>query len=789
MKRKIKQRTRKLSFPCAIAVTTVGLMGQAMAQEAATAQNDGIDEIVVTAQKRKESINEVPMSISAISGDQLADKGIDDVADLQKVVSGFRYTESYTGTPVFFIRGVGFNEDSLGSLPNVAVYVDEVPVTFPVMTSGIPFDLERVEVLKGPQGTLFGQSSTGGAVNYIAAKPTNTFKSAVTLGYGSFNEKTVDGFVSGPVTETLNARLAFKSVNSDGYQRSQTTGAKLGDKDILNGRLLLDWKATDKLKIGLNLTHTQDKSDLRGTQYAGFFPINGGNTALTNFAAISPAVYNAVTGHSTSFDSNRDVDWGPDRPRQDNELNQMSVRADYDLGGDKQLTYIAAHAKYKMNRLSDSDGLSVKNFQITTLGDIKSDSHELRLAGSALDNKGKWLVGGNYENSTVDQLNKLDFNVSNSYAFHAFGDFFTTDNQTNQEFTNKSIFGAFDYNFSDQLIGHLSARHSKTSDKFTGCTKDSGANDLASVYNNLLGVFGNPATIAPGGCITQLTGTNFSNYTFGTVNQELKESNTSWRMGLDWKPDAQNLYYVNVSKGYKGGSFPNLSASAVAALAPVVQESVLAYEIGLKKSLKEYKLQLNGAAFYYDYRNKQIRGRTADPLWNSLERLINIPESSVAGLELQAIWKPMRGLTASVNGTYLKTKIIKNNTIINDFNVSGTFEDEPFPNTPKFMGNADLEYAWGIDGGYTLFVGGNLAYQGKTHNGFGQDPRLKIDAYTTVDLRAGIDSPDGKWRAALWGRNMTDKLYWVNQTRVADTYVKIPGSPRAVGATFTYRFY
>ncbi len=782
---KTKFPVKLLSLHCAIAFASMGT-STAFAEEVVAADSDNVDEIIVTAQKRKESINDVPMSITAITGDQLAERGIEDVGDLQKVVSGFRYTESYTGTPVYYIRGVGFNEASLGALPNVAVYVDEVPVTFPVMTGGVALDLERVEVLKGPQGTLFGQSSTGGAVNYIAAKPTSTFKSAITVGYGSFDDKTVEGYINGPLAENLNARFAFKAQKSGSWQESQTTGTGLGQKDKTNGRVLLDWKPTDKLKIGLNFTNTQDRSELQAGQYSGFSYIN----PAPGVVALIPANINtAITTQPTASD-NRSADWGPDRPHQNNELNQLSLRADYDLSEGKQLTYIVSHADYSMKRLSDTDGVNVKNFQIKTAGDISAMTHELRLSGNAFAEKGKWLVGANYEDSTVDQLDKLDFNVSNSYRFVALGGppFLTTDNQTHQEFTNKSLFGAFDYALTDTLSGHVSARRSKNSDKFSGCTKDSGAGDLAGAYNAFLAVVGNPTTIAPGGCITSISGTSFGTLGFGSVTQSLEESNTSWRLGMDWKPDNQSLYYANVSKGYKGGSFPNLSASDISQLAPVVQESVIAYETGFKRSFKEQKLQLNGAVFYYDYTNKQVRGRVAVPLFGTLERLINVPESEVKGLELQAIWKFSPGWTANINGTYLNTKITKNNAVIDDFGTTGTFEGEPFPNTPKLQANADLEYAWGLSNGYAAFVGGNVTYQDDTYNGFGQNERLKINGYSTLDLRAGVDSPDGKWRATVWGRNVTDKYFWINQTRVGDTIVKIAGQPRAFGANFTYRF-
>lgn len=157
---------------------------------AALAQND---EIVVTAQKREQSINEVPMSITALSGDDLLERGVEQVADFARTVPAFTYSESRVGTPIYTLRGVGFNDIALGGRPTVSVYVDEVPIPFAIETRGGFLDLERAEILKGPQGTLFGQNATGGAINLIAAKPTDVYAAGVKLEYGRFNAITAGG--------------------------------------------------------------------------------------------------------------------------------------------------------------------------------------------------------------------------------------------------------------------------------------------------------------------------------------------------------------------------------------------------------------------------------------------------------------------------------------------------------------------------------------------------------------------------------------------------------------------
>lgn len=753
---------------------------QEKAQEVPAAASGQADEIIVTVTKRRESIHDVPMSLSAINADQLTQRGITTVGDLEKLVSGFTYAESYDGTPIYYIRGVGFNENSLGAAPNVSIYVDEIALPFPVMAAGVALDLQRVEVLKGPQGTLFGQNSTGGAVNYIAAKPSADFAASVKVGYGSFNERSINGYVTGPLTSTLNARLAFKAERSGPSQYSPSTGKELGRVERNAARLMLDWQATADLKVALNLNANEDQSELRAGQFVAVNFLQARTAAL-----LPPAIREQIQNYPQPGRDNRAADWGPVTPKQDNRLRQASSRIDYRLPADAQLSYLVSHARFTMDRLADTDGMVINNFDVTTKGDITSDSHELRLSGNSLEKKLKWMVGANVEKSTVDQVNHLDVDfASNAYTLAlASGNraayFDTTDNASNQRFRSKAVFSALDYDLGPSFVGHIAARRTQSRVDFVGCTKDSGDGSIANGYN----LFLKAPVIPAGGCITATPA-----FVFGLVRETLDEKNTSWRTGLDWKIADRKLLYVNVSKGYKGGSFPNLSASESTQYKPVTQESVLAYEGGWKVYLKDQKLQLNGAIFHYDYTNKQIRGRVPTTLFGPLEALVNVPKSRVDGIELEAQWKPAIGWATAVNVAYLKTEILDNFTNADDFGVSRNFDGQPFPNTPKLAANADLQYSWSGQAGMKYFVGGGAVYRDTTFNGLGQNPLLKIDGYTTVDLRAGIAAADGSWKLGFWAANVTNKYYWMSQNRVVDSIVRIAGKPRSVGVNLTYDF-
>jgi outer membrane receptor protein involved in Fe transport len=222
------QRSLYLAGCAGLALTCPNIARAQAAQAPTTDQNTAAqadrepDEIVVTANKREQNLNDVGLSVTAISGEALAERRVTSVQDIAAAIPGLKFAESGTNTPIYTLRGIGFNEESLGVYPSVSVYIDEVPLPFPVLTLRAAFDLERVEALKGPQGILFGQNATGGAINYIAAKPTRDLAYGADISYGRFNQIDGTAFISGPLGENVSARLAVAALDSDGWQRSIT---------------------------------------------------------------------------------------------------------------------------------------------------------------------------------------------------------------------------------------------------------------------------------------------------------------------------------------------------------------------------------------------------------------------------------------------------------------------------------------------------------------------------------------------------------------------------------------
>ncbi|HKR91040.1 TonB-dependent receptor, partial [Novosphingobium sp.] len=304
----------------------------AYAQDAPTSADGGAAEIIVTAQKRSERLNDVPLSITAATGEQLRQAGVASPSDLAKVVTGFSYQPSNYGAPVYSIRGIGFFDNTTAVSPTVSVYVDQVPLPYLVMTPGATLDLERVEVLKGPQGTLFGQNSTGGAINFIAAKPTDSLSYRASAEYARFDQVNLEGFVSGPISDKLAVRVAARTEQGGAWQKSVTRpGDRLGDRDFSSGRLILDWKPDDVARFEFSANGWIDKSETRAAQYRRYSPTSlNYNDPQAILTATPPAP-----------DDDRYADWDPNRNfKQNNKFYQFSLRGDFDVSDAVTLTTI-----------------------------------------------------------------------------------------------------------------------------------------------------------------------------------------------------------------------------------------------------------------------------------------------------------------------------------------------------------------------------------------------------------------------------------------------------------------
>jgi iron complex outermembrane receptor protein len=782
-------------FRILIVAEIAALCSPAFAQTEATPPEGAtaLQEIVVTAQKRVQSENDVGLSITAVDASTLSRRDISDVSDLVKIVPGLSVADAGNGaTVVYTLRGIGFNSSNLGATSAVAVYVDEIALPYPIMTQGAGLDLHTVEVYYGPQGTLFGQNSTGGAVNYIANKPTNHFSAGAEASYGRFNWWDVKAFVSGPISDTLKARIAVSQDGGDGWQQSYTRDASLGRPDHTKVRLLLAWDPSSAIRVNGGINAWRDASQSEALQLVKYTPLSP--PGLAKVVAFPTAPQNA---RAADWDSGKDFQY-------DSNFLQPFVRADFDLAAGLTLTSVSTYSDFYTNSLIDPDGTPYEIGEIHQTGDIHDFNQELRLSGNS--DRLNWVAGANYQRNVINEkLGILIHDLSNVQNIGGSGFGAILSPITSTQSTNaRAIFGNTEFHFTDTLSAVAGARFTRTSIKFTGCNLDSGppiANEpipgvtasLRGFFNLLYGqLTGNVGAdpIQQGGCITlDNISRNGQPVTFLPTDspQTLDEHNTSWNVTLDYKPIPTALLYGRIAQGYKSGSFPTIGATTSTQFLPAKQEGLLSYELGYKLTLLDRHLQLDGAAFYYDYKNKQLSNFVPDPIFGPLVAIVNVPKSRVFGSEIAASVIPLEGLDITASVTYIDTKI----TNFNGFDLNGNPADlagQRFNLAPAWTGNLDAIYSFTIKQGLTGFLGAGVTSRSATSGVIGStDPDYNIKAYSTVDAQVGVNTASG-WMIQLWGKNVLNEYYWTNVNRVSDTIVRPAAMPATYGITVEYKF-
>jgi len=744
-------------------------------------------DVIVTAQKHSERIQDVPLSITAVSGDGLAKRGIYSPADLEKIAPGFTYRQSQNGTPVFAIRGIGFYSEQAAVAPTVTIYQDQTPLPYARMAEGVGMDVERVEVLKGPQGTLFGQNSTAGAVNYIAAKPTNTFKAGVDVTYGRFNQFDTGGFISGPIGEGVKARISFRHENRDGWQlNSVTPGESIGRHDLSMGRLLLEIDPADSLSINLNVNGWADRSDTQQSQARGYLPVSGLPPHTPQTIATATALVNYPYIQSNN---SRLTDWDPGRDySRHDDFYQVAANVRYAVSTDIDLISITSYADLKLFSPIDSDGTYVPALVIDQHGKIKTLSQELRLEGNTFPLR--WVLGANYQRDNTDEVQYTFIKGSNTQVPFGnpfdpntqWGTFNSDDLYNNQQVHSYAGFANLDYKSTDKLSIQGALRYTKEDRDFSGCVAD----DVIGAGFGLLFVGPN---VVRGSCVTILP-----NGSHGRYSTALNQDNWSWRGSINYKLSPDAMLYVNVTKGYKSGDFGTLPALSYKQFQPVKQESVLAYETGFKSALADRKVDLSGAVFYYDYRNKQTQGSLIVPPFGNLPYLVNVPKSRLAGAEFDLAFIPVTGLRITAGGTYIDSKIINSAPVANPYGALIDANGEELPASPKWQMQDDVEYSFPLGRGPDAYVGAGVSWRtnsvaalGSKTGPIGTQSQFDIDGYALLDLRAGLNINDN-CRVQIWGKNVTNKGYWNNVVHIYDTYARITGQPATYGITVSAKF-
>jgi len=744
-----------------------------------------LEEIVVTAQKREQSLNDVALTVDALTGEALRDKHIDNMEDLSHAIAGFTYAESQWGTPVLTLRGVGYSDTSLAASPAVTAYLDQAPLSFPALVSHVNFDLERVEVLKGPQGTLFGQNSTGGAINFIAAKPTNTFTAGETVTYGRFNAVTQEGFVSGPISDTVSVRFAERTETADGWQRSVSLpGDSNGSVNNRMGRVVVDFHPYDGMNWELNINGWQDQSQPQAAQYVG---IN-----LQHGPTLKPAILDTEPFAPANDQA---ADWNAGLPRRDNSMYQIALRGDVALPHDLTLSSISSYIQYNRDEAIDWAGVPAPiNYNLET-GNITTFSQELRIANNQRD-QFRWTIGGNYEHDSIFQLYQYHYNDSSTAL--ALPGVDQNDFDAAQISRTAAAFANTEFDFAPGWSAKAGARFTQTDLSVNECGYDyTPPYAIGDLFYEILAA--HPGPYPPGGCFP-INNLGYAKDGVaagdpGRFTDEFDQNNVSWQVGLNYKPEPGMLFYANVSKGYKAGIFPITGTSVWKEYLPLTQESLMSYEPGFKLTLLDDTMQLNGDVYYYDYSDKQIRSRVIDPIFGDLDALQNIPKSSAKGAELELQYRPVPPLTLGLAASYMDATITQFSGI-NGAGVTANFSGTQMPFSPKFTVNGSADYVFPVSGSTNMFMGATVTYRSSSCAIIGCETNppnatpnnitlFLIDSYTLVDLRLGLKTDT--WQVSLWGKNVFNTYYWNDVNPSFDVVSRYAGMPATYGITASYK--
>jgi iron complex outermembrane receptor protein len=708
--------------------------------EATDADNKG--EIVVTARRREESLISVPISVTAISGDALGKQGAIDITTLQDRTPNLtlQIARGSNSTLIAFIRGVGQQDPLWGFEPGVGLYVDDVYVARPQGAVLDIFDVQRVEVLRGPQGTLYGRNTIGGAIKYVTKKLGHEFEGDVKGSYGSYNQRDLIGKVTVPVTDTLSVGGAVAYYKRDGYGKNLTTGKDQYDKDVLALRLSAEFTPSDTMFFRLAGDRTVDTSNPRhGTRLVG----NGTDPAY----ATTASVYDTRAG---AGDHNRVVSEG------------VSLTGEIKLNDTLTFKTISAYRKGHTDTIIDFDNTPLPTLDIPAYYRDHQYTQELQLLY-----QGERLQGV----AGVYYLNGVS-----AGAFDTVLGLLNTTILTSGSVKTKSYaaFADLSYDLTDTFKLSLGARYTK--DDKTGTV-------LRQNYSGIRSpVFGNASAI-PG-----LVRTNYTNSrTFDQFTP---------RVSLSYQPNRDLNIYASYSKGFKSGGF-DMRGDALFTPTTVngyKPETVDAYEVGMKGAFIDRTLFLNLAGYYSNYKNQQVTIQVPNVLAGGIASFVdNAGKAEIYGLEMEARAVPSRDFQATLSVGYTHAKYKKYLTFI----AGGTTpvdvaSQRVFQNTPKWTVAASATWSTDLAGG-RFSVTPAISMRSDVSLFEIPSPVLDQDGYFLVDTSANWVAPGERWSLGVHARNLTNKRYRVGGynfpgAAFGNSLIGYYGPPRTVTGTVEFKF-
>ena len=767
-----------------LALAAASLAASAAAQvapassAAGAASDEGLETSVVTAQKREESVQNAALSITALSGATIEKSKILSLADLANTLTGISFTANSPQSNEINIRGVVNTRLSAPTADqSVSIFVDDVYVSRAGNLNSSFYDLARIEVLRGPQGVLLGKNVAGGAINVISAAPQFDPSGRITLTYGNYDNKQTSGYATAGVTDSLAARFSFQTINHSGYARDIYHNVDLENLDSVQfrGQLLYAPKASD-LRVGLIVDYARDTSN--GINRVGIpDPVLTGarpwSTARARIAALRPGglsvreslpVWPLFAGNTVA---------SPQEVK--HQSDSYILKVEKDVATDIRLTSISGYRHGDAYTLYDQTGLGPTNPYdvITTLlfaepvnfiEQAKQFSQELRLTSNYTDSRFDWIVGAYYLHSKVHQFNRFWGETPFQPGGRAPGVLAVLSGESHWDDygRNEDIagFGQIGFKITPTLKVEAGVRytHDRKDGTQRGTAIATGDRFVPTDPTPLT-----PLAVKPG---------FFTGY--GKSWSRATPQGT-----ITWKPLDGLLVYATVSTGFKGGGFQNDAPNAFAAQTPYNPETVTNYEGGVKTEYWDHRIRLNATGFHMKYKNLQVQQTSAACLCNIIN---NASSASIYGFEGELQVAPVSWFRAWASGNVLDATY---NVFVdtNGVNNTGHF----LQRTPNYQVAVGAEATTGI-GAWEKALTARVSYRYQGKMFWSPDNLTSEAGYGLVDGRVQLKLPNRDWTIAVYGRNLTDKLYRTNIISFFGDQMSSYAQPRTYGVEVAASF-
>ncbi|MBB5685882.1 TonB-dependent receptor [Sphingobium boeckii] len=729
---------------------------QDMAAAEETVADTGIADIVVTAQRRSESLMSVPVAVSAITPEDLSRQGITQAIGLSGSVPSLQVTSAFgDAQPNFTMRGIGVgNEYGANQVSPVGVYTDDNYLSARTMHGLQLFDLERVEAVRGPQGTLYGRNTTGGAINFISVKPSleGGTTGYVEAGYGRFQEVRGQGAIEGTlIDDKLGFRASVNYVEADGFVKNIFPGQPdANSKDSIAGRLIIRAKPTDRLDMFLKFTGSKGKP----TQAAAFHLQQVGG----------PSNYNRANDNLSFFETNQ-----PDLGFNDIANAGVQFNINYELSDTLSIQSLSAYDWSKQNLTQEGSGTPVVGFLQTNYGDVyKQFNQEVKLAYDAENTNIQ--AGVYYGWDTINNVDKYRL-VSTLYFYQHY----------KQDRNSYAAFAQINQKIGDHLGVTAGLRYTKDTNEhseaysFLTTFADPVTSPTFSTYDfnptdpNAASITFTHGSISPAGVITP------------EASKRRKSSRLTGKFGLDYTFDGGAMLFANYSRGYRAGSF----ASQFYAGNPidfVVPEKVDAFEVGAKTKFLDGRANLTAAAFYTKYKNQQL-----NEVIGTTGFIRTAPGSTIKGFELEINARLIPSLRTNVAFTYLDATYDK--LTLSGVNLDGN----NLPNAPKVTINAGADWTLAQLGSGEIIFSPNVVYTSKQFFSPFNDENgnFNLNAPGNFKVNATLGWEGQQLSIRAWATNLLNKKIFMYGLNLRDAFgydYMLHSPPRTYGVTARYKF-